>query len=317
VFLLGVVVTIAPVTLRNHAASGGWTLISSQGGVTFYQGNNPGANGSYSVVPGLSGDPLAQASEAERIASAARGRPLSAAEVDRYWYELGWDFLIADPANAAALWGRKLAFWLGSDELSMEYVLTAERSVHPSLWLMPMPFGVLLGAALLAVRRRWLFGKAALLSLVLLANLITVLIFFFASRYRLPSVPLLCLFAAEGARRAAHQLNPKRLALAVTAGALSLWSWSPAYDLQRASYFYLLGNEYFKGGARATSVEYYERALAGRPNDWAIRHNLGEAYGSLGKDEQAVEQLTAALALDPSRDSTRRALTYYRARLPR
>ena len=317
VFVLGAGLAIAPVSLRNHFSSGGWTLISSQGGVTFAQGNNSAANGSYAALDGFSGDPAAQAGEAQRVASAAQGRPLSEAEVDRYWYERGWSFLAADPWNALLLWLKKLACWLGSDELSMEYVLAAERVVHPSLWLMPIPFGFLLAATVLGVRRGWLVGKAGLLSCLLGANVASAVVFFFASRYRIECVPALCLFAAEGACCALERPARVRLVVAVVVGALSLSSWSRAYELQQASYYYLLGNEYFKDGARATAVEYYERAVAGRPDDWAIRHNLGEAYGTIGKYGQAIEQLETALVLDPSRDSTRRALRYYRERVGR
>ncbi|MET0795466.1 MAG: glycosyltransferase family 39 protein, partial [Polyangiaceae bacterium] len=134
-FALGAGLAITPVTLRNHLSSGGWTLISSQGGVTFSQGNNSAANGSYAALDGFSGDPAAQAGEAERLASAAEGRALTEAEVDYYWYKRGWSFLTAHPWNALLLWLKKLACWLGSDELSMEYVLGAERVVHPSLAL--------------------------------------------------------------------------------------------------------------------------------------------------------------------------------------
>ena len=61
----------------------------------------------------------------------------------------------------------------------------------PSLWLMPIPFGIILGLAFLGVRAtRWKVAEHALLYLFVVANLLTVLIFFFSSRYRLPAVPV-------------------------------------------------------------------------------------------------------------------------------
>src|SRR5262249_35570763 len=40
---------VAPVTLHNRLASGSWILVTDNGGVTFWQGNNPNASGVYSA----------------------------------------------------------------------------------------------------------------------------------------------------------------------------------------------------------------------------------------------------------------------------
>ena len=42
-FLLGAVLVIAPVTLRNYTIGGDFVLISYNGGVNFYLGNNANA----------------------------------------------------------------------------------------------------------------------------------------------------------------------------------------------------------------------------------------------------------------------------------
>lgn len=313
--MLGAALAIAPVTLRNRIVTGHWTLISGQGGITFFQGNNPRAEGSYSAVEGFSGDPVVQAAEAHQIASAATGKDLSPPQVDAYWYGRGVDYLTSNLGDAAALWARKLRNWFSSDELSMEYVLAAERTIRKSLWLMPLPFGVILAASALGFRHKWLVGKPSLLMCVMAANLISTLLFYFASRYRVPSVPMLCLLAGEGLRRTVRGVRPLRLIAAAGVGLFSLHSWSRAPELQQASFYYMLGNQYFKDGEPTVALGYYEKSVAGRPNDWASRHNLGEAYGALGRFEAAVEQLAIAQSLDPQQPSTRRALAYYRDQL--
>jgi tetratricopeptide (TPR) repeat protein len=96
---------------------------------------------------------------------------------------------------------------------------------------------------------------------------------------------------------------------------LSLIPWSADEQLERASYFFLLGNGYFQAGNRARAVELFERAARGNPNSWKIRHNLGEAYGAVGRYQAAIDELSAARSLDPGALSTERALAYYLARL--
>ncbi|MDX2053793.1 MAG: glycosyltransferase family 39 protein [Polyangiaceae bacterium] len=316
ILLAGIGVGIAPATFRNRAVSGEWVLISAQGGVTFAQGNNPNSEGAYAQLAGLSGDPITQADEATKVAQKALGRRATTQEVDAYWYQQGLSYLRANLGDAAILWAKKLRGWFGSDEISMEYVLSAERSIHPSLWLMPLPFGALLGFAMLGMRRRFLFGKSALLGCIVLTNLVSVLIFFFSSRYRVPAVPVLCIMSAHGLRAAiTRSASPLRWALGGVATSLSLVSWSPAYRLQEASFFYLLGNQYFRDGEHHASLPFYERAASGRPGDWKIHHNLGEAYGATGHYRKAVETLERAQQLDPTQPSTARALSYYRSML--
>lgn len=297
--------------VRNLAVAGEWALVSSQGGVTFYQGNNARADGTYSRPAGFSGDPERQAEEALALASRGLGRDVSSRQADAYWYDRGLEYLASDPANALGLWLRKLAFWFGSDEVSMEYVLSAERELHWALWLAPISFGSLLAAAVLRVDRRWLRGKQGLLFVTLAASLVTTLLFFFASRYRVPAVPALAVFAGGGLARLATVRVPFRLALATAVLSASSISWSPAYGLQKYAYYYALGNEYYRAGAPLEAARYFELAIAGRPDSWAMRHNLGEVYGVLGKHREAVDQLRIARRLDPTQPRTTRALAHY------
>jgi 4-amino-4-deoxy-L-arabinose transferase-like glycosyltransferase len=50
-FLLGLFIFIFPVTLRNYLVGKDFVLISSQGGINFYIGNNPETNGLSAFLP--------------------------------------------------------------------------------------------------------------------------------------------------------------------------------------------------------------------------------------------------------------------------
>ena len=70
----GVAVALAPVTIRNVAVAGEWSALSSQGGLNFYVGNNPAANGAIGPVPGISATIEGQQFDARRAAEQAVGR---------------------------------------------------------------------------------------------------------------------------------------------------------------------------------------------------------------------------------------------------
>ena len=77
---------LLPVAARNAALGGGFLPTTYQGGVNFYIGNNAAADGTYRpLVPGPA-DPGVRAREPWRLAEAARGRTLTAAEVSRFWF---------------------------------------------------------------------------------------------------------------------------------------------------------------------------------------------------------------------------------------
>ena len=81
----GAALVVAPVAARNWIASGHLVPVSSNGGITLYQGNGPGALGIFTPVEGLSGRLDRQRDEATRTASAVAGKRLDDVEADAWW----------------------------------------------------------------------------------------------------------------------------------------------------------------------------------------------------------------------------------------
>lgn len=81
----GLVLAIAPATLRNQWVTGEFTLISSQAEITLFHGNNPDGYGLFASGGANSGNPLTQSADQRRIAEQAAGRPLTQSEVGRCW----------------------------------------------------------------------------------------------------------------------------------------------------------------------------------------------------------------------------------------
>jgi len=98
-FLLGVGLPIAAVTARNLAVSGEAVLISSNGGINFYIGNNPDYDRTIRIRPG---------GEFERLASEPENLGiLGAAARSRYFVSRARDFLAGYPGAAVRLYLRK------------------------------------------------------------------------------------------------------------------------------------------------------------------------------------------------------------------
>ena len=318
----GIVLAIVPATLRNYSVAGEFTLISSQAGITFFHGNNPEAYGLYALTGAISGNPLSQPADQRRVAEQAAGRPLSQSDVSRYWFGRGIEYLTADPARAAGLILRKLGFWLSSDEVPADYSLPAERELTPALWLAPVPFGLILALAFLGFRSpSWREPPRVLLYGFVLTDLATVLVFYFASRYRVPAVPILAVLAGCGVlelgvliRRSRAELIPW-LAPAVLIAALSLHSWTDDLSQSAAAQFFNYGNIYTREKEPDLAIASYLRALPGLGHMAQLHINLADAYASVGEHEGAVRHFERALEIRPRAPKVRRALRDARMRL--
>ena len=193
--ILGLVLLIAPVTLRNHLAGDDLVLISYNGGLNFYIGNNPEYDRTVAIRPGpnwvqLTRMPVEQGIEKPSAQS-------------RYFYARSWAFIVSEPLSYLRLMLRKLyLFWSGNEvKRNQDLYFARNYSSLLSLFLwkrhLAFPFGLLAPLALIGMalvpRRR---PEVALLLLFFTASMLSVVLFFVTARYRIPAVFPMALFSA-------------------------------------------------------------------------------------------------------------------------
>ena len=225
-FALGAALSILPATLHNWAASKEFVLLTTGGGEVFFIGNNADANGLYVPPPFVRPDPQYEHADFIDRASEIEGRRLTPMESSWFWFREGTKFVAGEPlAWLRLLWMKFGHFWNwyeipdNLDYLVLQWFSPLLSALNVSLpppnvptlavpvsggWMpirlhlfstfgMVAPLG-LLGAIL--TRRR--FRDLLPLHVLVLGYAGTVLLFFNFSRFRVPVVPILALFAAEG-----------------------------------------------------------------------------------------------------------------------
>ena len=269
-FLLGAVLAIAPVTLRNLVIGGDAVLISYNSGINFFIGNNSRYEETVAIRPGWEWDALAA-----RPRQAGLERPSRQSAF--FWAE-AWREIRSDPADYLRLLARKL-FLLGhGEEIGRNQPIYFHRNesslLAALLWKhggIAFPFGIAgplaLSGLLLALRNR----REPLPALFIITYGAGVIAFFITARYRMPMVPVLLLFAAH----AAHW----------TAGALRRRRWSAAA--------LVLGTT----GLFAAAANYRVSPMD-MQGDAAIHFNIGDALARQGKPRGARQALTRAVQLD-------------------
>ncbi len=204
-FVLGAVLAILPVTVRNGIVGHDFVPIASQGGGNFYIGNNPKSDGVTAVIPGTRADWWGGFEDWRAVATRAEGRALKPSEVSGYWYRRGVAFLIHDPRTAARLYVRKFRLLFGNGEVSNQRQMYFVREQSRVLSTLPVNFAFILAmsalglVALVRTGRRAAWKEPRLLPHMLaIVYGLSVLIFFVSSRHRLPMAILLIPGAAVG-----------------------------------------------------------------------------------------------------------------------
>ena len=190
---VGLLASLAPVALRNVIVAGDWSLLSSQGGLNFYIGNNPLATGLYRPVPGVAPTVEGQRSDTRKVAEAALHRTLTDGEVSAYFSQLAWTWIGQHPGTWLRLFVRKVNLLLNAQHspLPLSYPFyaydakTLLRFLVVGPWLLaPLGLvGLALGVWTVPAGRRvdylvWLIFVPA--------YALAVVVFFVAERYRLP-----------------------------------------------------------------------------------------------------------------------------------
>ena len=303
----GAILAVAPATLHNLAQGGGFVPISSQGGITFYQGNSPKSRGLYMAVEGFSGSPLMQMQEEKAMAEKEAGHPLNASEVSSFWFRKGLRVISAQPGAALSLLEMKLLRWFSSIEYSTEYSQSIERGQVATLWIPILPFGFLAvgGVAGIILGYR-AYPNLMPVYLYLAGSLAPPMIFYVSSRYRLPAAPALAILAATALERLVARIRSRGILdalpaslIILIASALTLVPIGKDHLYQDANVHYNAGNLFYDRGEYDTAIDQYRQALLVSDHEY-YRINLGNALTRKGRYDEAVEQYRLASQKRPA-----------------
>ena len=181
----GAVLVVAPWTARNQVAYGRFVLVASEGGVTFWTGNNRLARGEGDLAanPGM-----------KRVALAiehAAGDATPEALEDTF-YKAALDDIRSDKARWVGLVVRKMFYTIVP--VGPSYTLHSTRFVSASVvsYLIVLPFAA---AGVSRLRRRP--DQPVALWLLAAASVLVCLVFFPQERFRVPVIdPVLIVCAA-------------------------------------------------------------------------------------------------------------------------
>jgi tetratricopeptide (TPR) repeat protein len=343
-FFIGIILLITPITIRNYMVGDEFVLISANGGINFYIGNNPDYDRTTSIHPGHAWQRFYDTPDKELR------RELNVKERDDYWYQKSMEYILAEPIGYLALILKKTSLFWHSYEIKRNTDIYFFKKFSTVLGLHLISFAVVAPLALLGIsitlprRRRYL-----LLYFYVLYVMLSTIAFFVTARYRLPVVPVLIAFAGcslqwfyqkiclRDAKKACafivsffvffflinfdfYNVKEKNFARSHFSIGFS-YALNGQYDraevafkkaielypsgsIERADSHKRLGYVYASKGDYKSAIDEARKALLILPDFTKARHMLAEYYLRVGRPDQAIDETLLALKYDPENSST-------------
>jgi tetratricopeptide (TPR) repeat protein len=330
-FSLAAALALVPVTLRNIVVSGSWSPVTaSHGGLNFYIGNNPDADGSYRAVAGVTPDIKGQQDDTRRVAERATGRRLDDAAVSSYFYGLGWRWMREQPRAAASLFARKIALVFSAKYLWLNYSYrffadderTLLRVMVIGPWLL-VPLG-LIGCLGLVERRPTARSAFVVWASFVPLYAIAVAAFYVSDRYQLLILVPLCVGAGAAldacvAAAAERRWRSLLVPAAVAAALLIAVNRPLAYDEGIGEERTRMAERLVTLGRVEEAERWADRAAAASAQPGVVHFRLGQRLVAAGQPAPAIAHFQQALAADPNQPVVEYALgeTLLEAERPR
>jgi 4-amino-4-deoxy-L-arabinose transferase-like glycosyltransferase len=309
-FVGGVGLAVAPITLHNYLSDGDLVLVSASGGVNFYIGNNPDSDGVTAVVPGARPDRRGAQADQMRIARAALNDPdATPGEVSDYWYGRAKQHIRDEPAQAVRHTAYKAFVLFNAHEISNNRVIRFVTRHSLLFSWATLGFWVVLPLAVAGL----LVGggvrdQKALLLVFVVTYGATVVPFFINARFRMPIIPVLVIFAAVAVSELVASiingtLDRRKVAAAAVAAmtALAIRPW-PALRTAEAQAFFNEAEAYRMHQDYGNAARWYERALVEFPTYCDAAYNLARIHTEISPDAEKVIQVLEPVAVPCAAD---------------
>ncbi|MBI2095601.1 MAG: tetratricopeptide repeat protein [Candidatus Omnitrophica bacterium] len=307
-FLAAFFLTLAPAPLHNFIRGKDAVFLTAHGGLNFYIGNNPRADGFFVRPEGVGGNVEAQIEDSKALAERALGRSLRPSEVSRWWAARARDFIVGDPLRFLRLVAKKTLLFFSAGEFSDIEDYRFEKRFNAFLRL-PWPdfgwLGPLFFVGVFAAPGRLKFSKT--LFAWTASYVAAVALFFVSARYRLPLLGVFFPVASFGAIQWWESLRRASWGRAAFLGGAFLLGVGlvrlPLVPPESVRDLVNAGDVYLKKGDPARALPFYREAIGQDPRNAKAHLAAGVALTLAGKGAEAGEDYRKSVALEPSADA--------------
>jgi tetratricopeptide (TPR) repeat protein len=312
-FLAGAVLAVGPVTLRNRVESGRWVLVSTNGAINFFIGNNSAMPVTVATRPGLDWDRLQQL---PYMAGAK-----DAAGAERYFWGESLRFMVRTPGLFLKNLGIKTRQFFAAREIPRNldlYTMRAHSFVLTGLtwqweWF-AFPFGLIGPLALLGMAVGWRQGRGQRVAIAfVLVYAASVILFFPAARYRAPLWPFFLVLGVGGWIWLVRQVQVPGAGwwagvsgLALAALFVNAPVAAPSDDVRfDGELENAVGTAWQLAGRADVALAHYRKARELDPELADAAYNMGVVLTELKQRDEAKRAYREVLRIRPDHDKAR------------
>jgi tetratricopeptide (TPR) repeat protein len=304
-FLIGVLIPVSLIALNNYIAEEDFLLLTSNGGINFYIGNNPSATGIYMTPKEFSLDTdITGKNYAEKMS----GRTLKPGEVSDFWFGEGMEYVKENPSDAVRLFFTKFLLFFDEAENPQSASMDIQffSTYYSKLMKFPFPgfYFFLLFAAAGTFLNRDKRKNFNILLLFLLTYAAASAIFFVIGRFRVPVAPVIIIFAGGGIYSLYTVIKGKKYFELLKPAAVIILliiiniAVVPSFSFSNYDALNHVGKTHFEQGNYDQAIENYRKSL--QLNDrYSTYLLLGNAYAAKKDFRNARTAFMEALKRNP------------------
>lgn len=310
--ILGALPAVLGVLIINFTVGKDNVPLAWNGGINFYLGNNPAANGWSATAPEIKKTWLGGYNDAIIVAEQALNKNLRPSEVSNYWFRKGLQYILSHPLDWSILILKKLYILVSAYEFPNNQSIETYRSFSWLLRIPLMSFGFIVVFAALGLITAPRTKSIRIAQLFLLFYSLTIILFFIPARYRMPLIPLFLIFTAHAIFWFIHKIRIKKLkSVGITSVLIIVALGFVHTDLLgqhtdfvdknviHATY----ANAHFDKGQYHKALVEYKKALGFDPTNIKTINALGDTYLKLGDYTEARKVFAKSMHLASNADA--------------
>lgn len=306
-FVLPLVIAISATASINYNAQKDFVPLTAHGGINFYLGNGPYANGRYPTVPFLAGGSENMIKQSVIIARQDSKKNLKPSQASSYWSVKTMEFIRSNPQKYLLLILQKIRLFVSGFEMPDVFSYSFSYKFIPALRFFPITFLLLIPLGISGMILTPSQNKAILLlKMLFIGYAVGIITFLVNERYKIPLYPILAMFAAgfmiHAFKKGVNNIK-KSIAFAVFIGLILLYSdvsFARVYGVNQAASYNILGYEFLDRTDYTKAIEYFSKAVELEPQRADAYNSLGFAYMSNDKLDMAEEAFKKAIELNPN-----------------
>jgi len=304
-FFLGIVCGILPAAIHN-ISNGEYVPISSNFGINFYVGNNPGASGTYDEPRGLN---LSSDFTGRQIAEKESGRELSSSEVSKFWSGRAYEYIEENPLRFTGGILTKLWLYLWNFDIPQAESIQIHHDFSPIFWLLPSGYWFVLIPGVLGMVLADRDQRGWILILLFLAGIAGGMIFFVIGRFKLLGTIALLVFSGPGIYmtyvtiRNKNIIELRRIVIISSVVLLVLFLPRPVDSrLKIASAYDNVGISHFYKNRPDKAISWYRKAVQIKPHHSEALNNIGAYFYSRQLPDSAIYYFRESIQSDSTND---------------